>query len=94
MVEPKLSCPKAQRGRHVAAKKKKSRKLWGEGKGKFRTTGQFSSATVRGTQVGRDRPLRRDRDAGHRRLGHGARLREAQDRAGPGRQEVPGAQAK
>ena len=28
----------------------KSRKLWGEGKGAFRTSGKYSSATVRGTK--------------------------------------------
>ena len=31
------------------AAKAKSRKLWGDGKGKFRTRGRYSSATVRGT---------------------------------------------
>ena len=34
----------------AAAAKKKKRRLWGDGKGKFRTKGQFSSATVRGTK--------------------------------------------
>ena len=34
----------------AAQKKPKTRKLWGDGKGKFRTRGQFSSATVRGTR--------------------------------------------
>jgi hypothetical protein len=41
----------------AAASKKKKRgaksvlgKLWGNGKGKFRTTGKYSSATVRGTK--------------------------------------------
>jgi hypothetical protein len=46
LTEP-LSCPRRAR---AAAKKKKSRKLWGSGSGRFRTTGQFSSATVRGTR--------------------------------------------
>ena len=32
------------------AKKKPARKLWGTGKGHFRTRGRFSSATVRGTK--------------------------------------------
>ena len=45
----KLSCAKAKRAT-TAAKKKKKRKLWGDGKGRFRTTGQYSSATVRGTR--------------------------------------------
>ncbi len=43
-----LSCPRPGRAR--AAAKKKSRKLWGSGSGRFRTAGQFSSATVRGTR--------------------------------------------
>ncbi|WP_169542115.1 FG-GAP repeat domain-containing protein [Solirubrobacter soli] len=34
----------------TAAKKPKSRKLWGDGKGKFRTKGSYSAATVRGTK--------------------------------------------
>jgi hypothetical protein len=34
----------------AAAKKPKSRKLWGDGSGSFRTRGRFSSATVRGTR--------------------------------------------
>ena len=44
----KLSCAKAN-GATIAAKKKK-RRLWGDGKGRFRTKGQYSSATVRGTR--------------------------------------------
>jgi hypothetical protein len=35
---------------HAAAKKPKSRKLWGDGKGAFRTKGRYSAATVRGTR--------------------------------------------
>jgi len=42
----KLSCKKAS----AAAKKPKTRKLWGDGSGNFRTRGSFSSATVRGTK--------------------------------------------
>ena len=42
------SCPKASAAR--AAAKRKSRHLWGDGKGRFRTSGRFSSATVRGTR--------------------------------------------
>jgi hypothetical protein len=34
----------------AVAAKPKSRKLWGDGKGKFRTRGQYSAATVRGTK--------------------------------------------
>ena len=34
----------------LGAKKPKTRKLWGDGSGSFRTRGQYSAATVRGTQ--------------------------------------------
>ena len=34
----------------AAAKKPKTRKLWGDGKGKFRTRGQYTAATIRGTK--------------------------------------------
>jgi hypothetical protein len=44
----KLTCPKA--GRAVAAAKKKKRRLWGDGEGKFRTKGKHSAATVVGTR--------------------------------------------
>jgi hypothetical protein len=38
-------------GRASAAQRKpKSRKLWGDGKGKFRTKGRYSAATIRGTK--------------------------------------------
>jgi hypothetical protein len=40
-----LACGSA----HAAAKKPKTRKLWGSGSGSFRTRGQYSAATVRGT---------------------------------------------
>jgi hypothetical protein len=36
--------------RASAGKKVKSRKLWGDGKGAFRTRGEYSAATVRGTR--------------------------------------------
>ncbi len=45
--EPLAKCGKAA---SAAAKKPKSRKLWGSGSGSFRTRGQYSAATVRGTQ--------------------------------------------
>jgi hypothetical protein len=39
------------RGASAAAKKKPSKRhLWGDGKGAFRTSGKYSSATVRGTK--------------------------------------------
>ena len=37
------------KGAKAAAKKPKTRKLWGDGSGSFRTRGQYSAATVRGT---------------------------------------------
>jgi hypothetical protein len=44
----RLSCPR--KGSASAAKRKKrSRRLWGDGHGRFRTRGHYSSATVRGT---------------------------------------------
>jgi hypothetical protein len=42
-----LDCSK-QRAR-TSQKKPKKRRLWGKGSGKFRTTGSYSAATVRGT---------------------------------------------
>ena len=44
----KLSCGSGKAS--SAAKKKGKRRLWGDGKGRFRTSGSFSSATVRGTK--------------------------------------------
>jgi hypothetical protein len=44
----KLSCGAGKA--NAAAKKKKSRRLWGDGKGKFRTKGKHSAATVVGTK--------------------------------------------
>ena len=50
----KLVCPKPKasaRVRSAAAKKKKvTRRLWGDGKGAFRTKGRYGAATVRGTK--------------------------------------------
>ncbi len=43
-------CPKGKASAVAAAKKPKTRKLWGDGKGKFRTRGQYSAATIRGTK--------------------------------------------
>jgi hypothetical protein len=53
LSERLTGCPKARRAgadAGAAAKKPKSRKLWGDGKGKFRTRGEYASATVRGTR--------------------------------------------
>ena len=48
----KLSCPKKKKGKKAStsAKKKKVRRLWGDGKGRFRTKGKHGAATVRGTR--------------------------------------------
>ena len=48
LSESLARCPK--KGAHAAAKKPKKRKLWGNGSGSFRTRGQYSAATVRGTK--------------------------------------------
>jgi hypothetical protein len=42
--------PCGGKGAKAAAKKPKTRKLWGNGSGAFATRGQYSAATVRGTQ--------------------------------------------
>ncbi len=47
LTEPLAPCGK---GAKAAAKKPKTRKLWGDGTGAFRTRGQYSAATVRGTR--------------------------------------------
>jgi hypothetical protein len=43
----KLSC---SRRASTAQRKPKKRKLWGKGTGRFRTTGSYSAATIRGTE--------------------------------------------
>jgi hypothetical protein len=48
LSEPLTGCPSGKKA-SLAAKKTKSRKLWGNGKGAFRTSGKYSAATVRGT---------------------------------------------
>ena len=49
--QPLATCRKKGRAAAAAAKKKpKTRKLWGSGHGSFRTKGQYSAATVRGTK--------------------------------------------
>jgi hypothetical protein len=47
------SCGRAARGAAAGKRRKKKpgkRLLWGDGKGRFRTTGQYGAATVRGTK--------------------------------------------
>src|SRR5215218_5807925 len=46
LVEPLARCKPAKRGRATAAAKRKKRRLWGDGKGTFRTSGRRSAATV------------------------------------------------
>ena len=48
LTEPLASCK--AKGASAAASKSKKRHLWGDGKGAFRTSGKYSSATVRGTK--------------------------------------------
>ena len=49
VLTEKLRC--APRGAaSTAAKRKTKRRLWGDGKGRFRTKGKYSAATVRGTK--------------------------------------------
>jgi hypothetical protein len=45
----KLSCGKGKAS-SSARKKKRVRRLWGDGKGRFRTKGRYGAATVRGTK--------------------------------------------
>jgi hypothetical protein len=49
VLTEKLSCGQAGKA-GIAAKRKKRRRVWGDGSGRFRTEGEFSSATVRGTK--------------------------------------------
>ena len=48
----KLSCTTKKKGKKAStsAKKKKVRRLWGDGKGRFRTKGKHGAATVKGTK--------------------------------------------
>ena len=48
LTEKLAPCPK--QGAAPRPQKPKTRKLWGDGKGKFRTRGKYSAATVRGTK--------------------------------------------
>jgi hypothetical protein len=49
LAQPLASCRNAG-ARAAATRRPKKRHLWGDGKGAFRTTGKYSSATVRGTK--------------------------------------------
>ena len=49
--EPLAPCSAKKAGRRAARRRSpRSRKLWGDGKGSFRTKGHYSAATVRGTK--------------------------------------------
>jgi hypothetical protein len=50
LTEALAKCPKNHAAHAAAKKKPKTRKLWGNGSGSFRTRGQYSAATVRGTE--------------------------------------------
>ena len=88
----------ARAARRAAAARRRrpsasQRHLWGDGKGRFRTGGRFSSATVRGT-----RWVVSDRCDGTltrvvRGIGHGPRPRAPQDRDRPRGRAVPRARA-
>ncbi len=49
-LSARLSCGKKSTKAQASAKKKKVRRLWGDGKGSFRTRGRNAAATVRGTK--------------------------------------------
>ena len=85
LTEPLAPCSKRAR---AAAKKPKSRKLWGTGKGKFRTVGNYSAATVRGTRWLVQDTCAGTLDARHRGRRVRARQRQAQDRDRPRREEA------
>ena len=81
--------PQAHRGalraRSAAAKapprSPRRRKLWGKGSGKFRTTGNYSAATVRGTEWLVQDTLHRHADARH--AGRRLRPRQGQEEDDP-----------
>ena len=82
------------RARRRPTKKKKGPKavlgkLWGNGKGKFRTNGKYSAATVRGTIWLVAGSLRGHADEGVARDGPGARLQAQEDRDGQGGPQLP-----
>jgi hypothetical protein len=49
LTQKLAACPRKGQAA-AAAKKPKVRRLWGDGKGRFRTSGKYSAATVRGTK--------------------------------------------
>ena len=69
--------------------KKPTRSLWGQGKGHYRTTGNFSSATVRGTVMAGARHVRGHADEGVQGCRRGDGLHHPQDRDREGGALVP-----
>ena len=63
--------PCKRSGARASAKKPKSRKLWGQGCGKFRTVGSVQRGDGPGHAVARPGQLLRDADPGHPRVGLG-----------------------
>ena len=49
MAEPVTRPIRTRRSNSLASSARSGRRLWGSGKGTFRTEGSFGSATVRGT---------------------------------------------
>ncbi len=49
LTQSLAACPKGKKA-SASARKPKKRRLWGDGKGKFRTEGKYAAATVRGTK--------------------------------------------
>jgi hypothetical protein len=89
LVQTLTGCNKTVKALTAAnTKKVKKRRLWGDGKGRFRTKGKHSAATVVGTKW-----LVEDRCTSTLtrvapRDGRGPRLHQAQDRVGDEGQEV------
>ena len=50
ILSEKLSCARAGKAATTARRKKRRRRLWGSGRGRFRTEGTYSSSAVRGTK--------------------------------------------
>jgi hypothetical protein len=50
LTEGLASCARRGHASAAAKRKPKTRHLWGQGSGSFRTTGRYSAATVRGTK--------------------------------------------
>ena len=90
-LSSKLSCTSTRKGRaSQSARKRKVRRLWGDGKGRFRTKGRHGAATVRGTKWLTQDSCEKHARAGQARHGRGRGLRQAEDRAGQAGQVLRG----